>query len=211
MSHQTTETHDAEHLRQTIRQAFAAWQDGTAPITDVFATEMVWRVEGHFARIQGVRRQAPAAPVVPASPLMPCAPAAPVAPFAPASPLMPCAWCAGRTGSTGDAGDPEGTLVAPDACGTCRARIAFQALRADRSRSTRRPGRSVGAAEGIRAVHALRGLRRHHPLHTGREPVERDRTLSDAARVDDAGGLRSAGADGDERRQHTRNGELEIA
>ncbi len=42
-----TETPDAERRRQTIRQAFAAWQDGTAPITDVFATEMVWRVEGH--------------------------------------------------------------------------------------------------------------------------------------------------------------------
>jgi hypothetical protein len=33
--------------RQTIRDAFEAWQAGTAPITDVFAPEMVWRIEGH--------------------------------------------------------------------------------------------------------------------------------------------------------------------
>jgi ketosteroid isomerase-like protein len=36
-----------EANRQTIRDAFAAWQAGTAPITDVFAPEMVWRIEGH--------------------------------------------------------------------------------------------------------------------------------------------------------------------
>jgi ketosteroid isomerase-like protein len=33
--------------RQTIRDAFAAWQAGQRPITDVFADDMVWRVEGH--------------------------------------------------------------------------------------------------------------------------------------------------------------------
>ena len=33
--------------RETIRRAFEAWQDGTAPITDVFAADMVWRIEGH--------------------------------------------------------------------------------------------------------------------------------------------------------------------
>ena len=33
--------------RETVRQAFAAWQDGTAPITDLFAAHMVWRIEGH--------------------------------------------------------------------------------------------------------------------------------------------------------------------
>jgi ketosteroid isomerase-like protein len=36
-----------EANRQTIRDAFEAWQAGTAPITDVFAPEMVWRIEGH--------------------------------------------------------------------------------------------------------------------------------------------------------------------
>jgi uncharacterized protein len=33
--------------RERVRVAFAAWQDGTAPITDLFAPEMVWRIEGH--------------------------------------------------------------------------------------------------------------------------------------------------------------------
>ncbi len=33
--------------RHTIRQAFEAWQRGTGPITDVFADDMVWRIEGH--------------------------------------------------------------------------------------------------------------------------------------------------------------------
>jgi ketosteroid isomerase-like protein len=32
-----------------ISRAFQAWQDGTSPITDVFATDMVWRIEGHSA------------------------------------------------------------------------------------------------------------------------------------------------------------------
>jgi ketosteroid isomerase-like protein len=36
-----------EANRQTIREAFEAWQAGTAPITDVFAADMVWRIEGH--------------------------------------------------------------------------------------------------------------------------------------------------------------------
>jgi uncharacterized protein len=36
-----------EANRQTIRDAFEAWQAGTAPIADVFAAEMVWRIEGH--------------------------------------------------------------------------------------------------------------------------------------------------------------------
>jgi uncharacterized protein len=38
-----------ERNRQTIDDAFAAWRDGTAPITDVFADDMVWRIEGHSA------------------------------------------------------------------------------------------------------------------------------------------------------------------
>ena len=38
-----------EANRQTIREAFEAWQDGTRPIADVFAADMVWRIEGHSA------------------------------------------------------------------------------------------------------------------------------------------------------------------
>lgn len=43
-----TETPNAltEANRQTIRRAFDAWQAGTAAITDVFAPDMVWRIEG---------------------------------------------------------------------------------------------------------------------------------------------------------------------
>ena len=36
-----------EANRATIRQAFEAWQQGTGAITDVFALDMVWRIEGH--------------------------------------------------------------------------------------------------------------------------------------------------------------------
>ena len=36
-----------EANRQTIRRAFEAWQDGSAPITDVFGPAMTWRIEGH--------------------------------------------------------------------------------------------------------------------------------------------------------------------
>jgi ketosteroid isomerase-like protein len=38
-----------EANRETIREAFEAWKNGTASITDVFAPEMVWRMEGHSA------------------------------------------------------------------------------------------------------------------------------------------------------------------
>src|SRR3954468_14739673 len=41
------ETDVTESNRQAIREAFEAWQGGTAPITDVFAPDMVWRIEGH--------------------------------------------------------------------------------------------------------------------------------------------------------------------
>lgn len=37
----------AETNRKTIRQAFDAWHEGTGTITDVFAADMVWRIEGH--------------------------------------------------------------------------------------------------------------------------------------------------------------------
>lgn len=35
--------------REIVRRAFEAWQQGTAPITDLFAEHMVWRAEGHSA------------------------------------------------------------------------------------------------------------------------------------------------------------------
>jgi uncharacterized protein len=38
---------DTAANREIIRTAFEAWRDGTAPIADVFAPEMVWRIEGH--------------------------------------------------------------------------------------------------------------------------------------------------------------------
>lgn len=36
-----------EANRTAIRQAFEAWQEGTGAIADVFAPDMVWRIEGH--------------------------------------------------------------------------------------------------------------------------------------------------------------------
>jgi ketosteroid isomerase-like protein len=33
--------------REIIRRAFVAWQQGVGVITDVFAPDMVWRIEGH--------------------------------------------------------------------------------------------------------------------------------------------------------------------
>ena len=36
-----------EANRNTIRAAFGAWKEGTGAITDVFAPDMVWRIEGH--------------------------------------------------------------------------------------------------------------------------------------------------------------------
>lgn len=42
-----TATSPTEANRETVRRAFDAWVDGSAPITDVFAADMVWRIEGH--------------------------------------------------------------------------------------------------------------------------------------------------------------------
>ena len=39
----------SEANRKIIRQAFEAWRQGTGAITDVFAPDMVWRIEGHSA------------------------------------------------------------------------------------------------------------------------------------------------------------------
>ncbi|GAA0903509.1 nuclear transport factor 2 family protein [Pseudonocardia zijingensis] len=36
-----------EEHRAIVRRAFEAWQEGTRPITDLFAADMVWRIEGH--------------------------------------------------------------------------------------------------------------------------------------------------------------------
>ena len=35
-----------EANREVIRRAFVAWRDEGAPIADVFAPEMTWRIEG---------------------------------------------------------------------------------------------------------------------------------------------------------------------
>ena len=36
-----------EANRRIIRQAFEAWRQGTGAISDVFAADMIWRIEGH--------------------------------------------------------------------------------------------------------------------------------------------------------------------
>ncbi|HXT93521.1 MAG TPA: nuclear transport factor 2 family protein [Trebonia sp.] len=38
-----------EANRSTVRAAFEAWQDGTSAITNIFALDMVWRIEGRSA------------------------------------------------------------------------------------------------------------------------------------------------------------------
>jgi ketosteroid isomerase-like protein len=40
---------ETELNRRTIRKVFKAWEEGHRPITDVFAADMVWRIEGHSA------------------------------------------------------------------------------------------------------------------------------------------------------------------
>ena len=45
--HPMTET---EMNRDTICQAFEAWRSGRGAITDIFAPDMVWRIEGHRQR-----------------------------------------------------------------------------------------------------------------------------------------------------------------
>ena len=39
----------ADANRSAVSDAFAAWQAGSAPITDLFADDLVWRIEGHSA------------------------------------------------------------------------------------------------------------------------------------------------------------------
>lgn len=38
---------ETDSNRRTIADAFDAWQRGAGPITDVFAPDMTWRIEGH--------------------------------------------------------------------------------------------------------------------------------------------------------------------
>jgi ketosteroid isomerase-like protein len=38
---------ETEKNRDIIRRAFDAWRTGNGVITDVFAPDMVWRIEGH--------------------------------------------------------------------------------------------------------------------------------------------------------------------
>jgi len=42
-----TSAADTAANHEIIRQAFGAWQHGTSYVTDVFAPDMVWRIEGH--------------------------------------------------------------------------------------------------------------------------------------------------------------------
>lgn len=48
-----------ESNRQIVASAFETWSAGTAPITDLFAEDMVWRVEGHslVAKTYGSRQE----------------------------------------------------------------------------------------------------------------------------------------------------------
>ena len=55
MTDQTGGALETEANREVIRRAFDAWQRGTAPITDVFAPDMVWRIEGHSAAAREYR------------------------------------------------------------------------------------------------------------------------------------------------------------
>ena len=38
---------ETQSNRQIVSQAFEAWREGARPITDVFAPQMTWRIEGH--------------------------------------------------------------------------------------------------------------------------------------------------------------------
>src|SRR5262245_51530315 len=44
-----TDTPSTEANRGLLQPAFDAWTAATAPITDIFAPDMVWRIEGHSA------------------------------------------------------------------------------------------------------------------------------------------------------------------
>ena len=67
---QVTQTGAAptEANRKIIRQAFESWHKGTGIITDVFASDMTWRIEGHsvaskeYASNSSMRSSGPSAP-----------------------------------------------------------------------------------------------------------------------------------------------------
>ena len=44
-----TSPYETERNRAAITAAFEAWRRDGAPITDSFAPEMTWRIEGHSA------------------------------------------------------------------------------------------------------------------------------------------------------------------
>ena len=56
-NHTMTDTAETDSNRQLVRRAFDAWSDGSATITELFAPDMVWRIEGHSAGIGRVRQQ----------------------------------------------------------------------------------------------------------------------------------------------------------
>ena len=47
MTDPTASAAETEANREVVRRAFEAWQQGSGAITDVFAPDMVWRIEGH--------------------------------------------------------------------------------------------------------------------------------------------------------------------
>jgi ketosteroid isomerase-like protein len=44
--------------REVVCAAFEAWRTGTSAITDLFAPDMTWRMEGALARVEGIRQHA---------------------------------------------------------------------------------------------------------------------------------------------------------
>jgi uncharacterized protein len=43
----STNADEVASNREIIRAAFQAWQDGTGAVSDLFAPDMTWRIEGH--------------------------------------------------------------------------------------------------------------------------------------------------------------------
>ena len=42
---------EAETNRDIIRRAFEDWRDGSGAVADLFAAEMVWRIEGELTAL----------------------------------------------------------------------------------------------------------------------------------------------------------------
>lgn len=47
MNEPTSKAVETEANREAVRRAFHAWQQGTGAITEMFAPDVVWRIEGH--------------------------------------------------------------------------------------------------------------------------------------------------------------------